>query len=113
MQSEAIVQMEIDSVLPYLRAASLYREIKNYTAHVFRDVSLEYAMYSGILQLNITSSSGTVAVEHDWDAPGAILKGTAAEVAWILKSSGVTFKPNRSQTFDHLDSWPSKGSRSF
>ncbi|CAK9082972.1 unnamed protein product [Durusdinium trenchii] len=102
MQSEAIVQMEIDSVLPYLRAASLYREIKNYTAHVFRDVSLEYAMYSGILQLNITSSSGTVAVEHDWDAPGAILKGTAAEVAWILKSSGVTFKPNRSQTFDHL-----------
>ena len=49
------------------------------------------AVWSAVIR-NITASSGTVAVEHDWHASGAILKGTARELNGLLKKSGITFK---------------------
>lgn len=42
---------------------------------------------------NISASSGTVAVEHDWQANGAVLRGSASDLNAILAISGITFKP--------------------
>lgn len=100
-QSEALLQMEMALVAPRLSATSLYHWATSDASApppvlVIRDVSVEPELSSAVLTLNITASSGTVAVEHDWHASGAILKGTAREVNGLLKKSGITFKPDPS-----------------
>lgn len=93
MQSEATLQMDMDVVLPQLRASSLKHVIYNHSVLIIRDVTLQPAESTMQLELNISATSGTVAVEHDWRAPGAILTGTAGELNALLKSSGITFRP--------------------
>lgn len=100
-QSEALLQMEMALVAPRLRATSLYHWATSDASApqpvlVIRDVTVEPELSSAVLTLNITASSGTVAVEHDWHASGAILKGTARELNGLLKKSGITFKPDPS-----------------
>eukprot|EP00435_Cladocopium_sp_Y103_P036930 s1645_g9.t1 len=99
---------------PRLRAASLYHSATSNVAApppvvVIRDVSVEPEGASTVLMLmlgavvgNITASSGTVAVEHDWHATGAILRGTARKLNGLLKKSGITFKPDPSATASSL-----------
>ena len=59
------------------------------------------------LLLNITASSGQVALQHDWHTSGAVMRGTAAELDWTLRSSGITFKPDPAkQSSDHVVAQP-------